>query len=226
MSVRGVLREAWHFYVELFWRGLLVTAVVFLVLDLVGSAVQAPATSKPAVLLSGVFVGLLTGFGDLVVEGALAEDSREVHEGRPPLAHRELAGRTGSRLAIFLLASLIYAACVSFGLLLLVVPGLIVATRWSVIVPVIVFEDRGIRDGFMRSNRLVKGNGWRVFWVIALIVVVSGILETLVNNLLFWMPELYADWLGGYVVSLISAPYVAHALAVVYYQLVDLERSR
>ncbi len=225
MSVRGVLKEAWHLYVGLFWRGLLVAAAIFLVLDLVGAAASAPASSKLAVLLAAVFVSLLTGFGDLVVEGALAEDSRELDEGRPPLPLKDLAGRMGSRLGIFVFASLVYAACVNFGLLLLVVPGLIIATRWSLIVPVIVFEDRGICDGFARSNRLVKGNGWRVFWVIAIVFVLSGILESLVRYLLFWIPEFYADWVGGYIASLIAAPYVAHSLAVVYYRLVDLDRS-
>ena len=223
MSVLGVLAEAWRLYRALFWRSLLITAAVFLVLDGVGAAAESAADAQWTLTLAGIFISVLTGFGDLVVEGALAEDGRDVHEGRELPSLRRLTGRMAPRIGLLLVASLVYAAGTNLGLLLLVVPGLIVATRWSLIVPVIVLEERGIREGFRRSSGLVKGHGWRVFSIVAIVFIASGIIEALLHELFFWIPEYYADLVGGYLASLIAAPYVAHALAVLYYRLAELE---
>jgi hypothetical protein len=223
VSVLGVLAEAWRLYRALFWRSLLITAAVFLVLDGVGAAAESAADAQWTLTLAGIFISVLTGFGDLVVEGALAEDQRDIDEGREPPPLGRLARRMAPRIGLLLVASLVYAAVTNLGLLLLVVPGLIVATRWSLIVPVIVLEDRGIRDGFRRSSRLVKGQSFRVFAVVAIVFVGSGLIEALLHELFFWLPEYYANLVGGYLASLLAAPYVAHALAVMYYRLVELE---
>jgi hypothetical protein len=223
VSVLGVLAEALRLYRALFWRSLLITAAVFLVLDGVGAAAESAADAQWTLTVAGIFISVLTGFGDLVVEGALAEDVREADEGREPPSLGRLTRRMAPRIGLLLAASLVYAAATNLGLLLLVVPGLIVATRWSLIVPVIVLEDRGIRDGFRRSSRLVKGQSFRVFAVVAIVFVGSGLIEALLHELFFWIPEYYADLTGGYLASLLAAPYVAHALAVMYYRLVELE---
>ena len=49
------------------------------------------------------------------------------------------------------------------GLLFLVVPGLILFTRWFLAFQVGALEDCGWRDALARSNDLVRGNSWSVF---------------------------------------------------------------
>ena len=63
------------------------------------------------------------------------------------------------------------------GLLLLLVPGLILLTIWSVIAPVIVVEHSGVIDAFGRSRALVKGNGWQVFGVILVVFLITAIVS-------------------------------------------------
>jgi hypothetical protein len=226
LTVRGILREAWRLYVLLFWRSLLIAAAIFALLVIPAAVLDAQPDTTWTVFFASLLVTLFTSYGDLLVEGVLAEDVRDVHEGRPMPSMRELARRMRPRLFTLAVATLVYSVCITVGIVLLVVPGLIVLIRWSVIVPVIVIEGRGMRESFRRSNRIVKGKSWTVFGVLAIVFVASGLLETLFDNLLFWLPELYASWLGHFLVSVLTAPYVAHALAAIYYGLVDLEERR
>jgi hypothetical protein len=57
------------------------------------------------------------------------------------------------------------------GLALLVVPGLVLLTIWSVADPVVVLERPAGLEALGRSRELVRGNGWRVFVVILMLVV-------------------------------------------------------
>jgi hypothetical protein len=139
---------------------------------------------------------------------------------------RSLARQTRPYLFSLLGATLIYSVCIAVGLLLLVVPGLLVLVRWSVIVPVIVIERRGMRDSFRRSNELVRGHSWTVLWTLLIIFAVSGLLETGFDNLLYPLPEFFASWLGHLFVSALTAPFAAHTLAVIYYRVVDSRHPR
>jgi Membrane domain of glycerophosphoryl diester phosphodiesterase len=123
-------------------------------------------------------------------------------------------------------ATLIYSVAIALGLFLLVIPGLIVLVRWSVIVPVIVIEGRNVPESFRRSNELVRGHSWTVLWTLLIILLISAFVQTGFDNLLYALPEFVASWLGHFFVSVITAPYVAHALAVIYFRLVDSERVR
>ena len=58
------------------------------------------------------------------------------------------------------------------GFMLLIVPGLILLTIWSVAAPVIVLSAR--RWALRRSRELVRGNGWPVFGVILILLVLVG----------------------------------------------------
>ena len=72
------------------------------------------------------------------------------------------------------------------GLVLIVVPGLILLTLWSVAAPVVVLERPGGLRALGRSRELVRGNGWNVFGVILvtviLVVVLSGVIEAIAGG--------------------------------------------
>ncbi len=53
----------------------------------------------------------------------------------------------------------------AFGLLLLIVPGVILFLRWSVAVPVLVQERLGVFGAMARSSDLTKGSRWALFWL-------------------------------------------------------------
>ncbi len=62
---------------------------------------------------------------------------------------------------------------IGVGLVLLIVPGLIFMSMWSLAVPVAVLEDRRITDSMSRSSDLTKGDRWRFFFILFLFLVIT-----------------------------------------------------
>ena len=65
------------------------------------------------------------------------------------------------------------AVAIIVGILLLVVPGLILLVVWSVAIPALVGEHRGIPSALRRSRDLTKGVRWQIFGLILFIIVFS-----------------------------------------------------
>jgi hypothetical protein len=67
------------------------------------------------------------------------------------------------------------------GFILLVVPGLILLTMWSVAIPVCVLEKHRIIDSLNRSATLTKGYRWQVFALVIIAILMSGIITNFVG---------------------------------------------
>jgi hypothetical protein len=72
------------------------------------------------------------------------------------------------------LLGIINAFCVDFASLLLLIPGLILATMWAVAAPAMVVERLGPIAAFNRSEALTRGARWHVFGAY-LILAVAGV---------------------------------------------------
>ena len=223
MQPREVLGEAWALY-KAHWRHFLPLALlVFVVLSLVSLLLS---------LVLGWFGALLATVVGLVgvfwLQGALCEAVADVRDGRADLSISETLQKVRPRLAPLLGAGLLAGLGVAVGLLLLIVPGLVLLTWWSVIIPVIVLERVAAMESFGRSRELVRGHGWNVFGVIVLTVLilllVAILLAIILAILLAWLP----DEVRGYVQTLVSnsltAPFLALAWTLMYFRLRDLER--
>jgi hypothetical protein len=86
------------------------------------------------------------------VNGALV--ATIARRGRSPL---EPYGRTADRLHALVASSFVAGIAVVLALLALIVPGLILAARWSAAVPLIVLDRTGPIGALESSNRLVRG---------------------------------------------------------------------
>jgi Membrane domain of glycerophosphoryl diester phosphodiesterase len=122
--------------------------------------------------------------------------------------------RAGALLGV----SLLTGVGVALGLFLLVLPGLILFTRWSLAVPAVMLEGRTPRDAMRRSAELVKGHRWQVFTVF--LTVTAGALGAS-----FLLERILAGPLGLWAALTLAAtlttPFAAHALNVVYYRIVN-----
>ncbi len=67
--------------------------------------------------------------------------------------------RLGAALGVAILAGL----GIAFGMVLLIVPGLILATMWAVAIPIAVVEKMGVTASLSRSAALTRERRWRVF---------------------------------------------------------------
>lgn len=107
---------------------------------------------------------------------------------------------------------------VYIGFILIVVPGLFLATVWSVAAPVVVLERPGGLRALGRSRDLVRGNGWKVFGVVFVMVFLVGLLASGV--------DLAADSVGTglglairVIMGIFTAPLAALVAAVLYFDL-------
>jgi uncharacterized membrane protein len=85
--------------------------------------------------------------------------------------------RFGAAFGYNLLSNL----AIGFGLLLLIVPGLILYTRWAVGLPALLREDLSVSEAMGRSSSLTEGNRWRILGL----------------GLLIWVPFLLVMMMAG-----------------------------
>ena len=220
MQPGEVLGEAWQLY-KAHWRHFIPLALaVFLLVSLVSLLL--------AVVLGwfGALLGTLVGIvGIFWLQGALVEAVADVRDGRADLSIGETLRRVQPRVGTLIGAGLLAALGIFVGFLLLVVPGLVLLTWWSLIVPVVVLERRAIMESFGRSRALVRGNGWNVFGLIVLsiLILILIVVSILISLLLFWLPDAVRGYAQNVISNTVTAPFVALAWTLMYYRLVARE---
>ncbi len=149
MSVGSVLSAAWELLRWGWRRWLVVSLVASAAFE---SAYRAVGGTWEWVLLFLAFPAL-TG----LVAALIAADVKHREESRWGRVSRAV-GRLLPIAAVVAIVSVVAAIGFGVGLLFLIVPGLILLARWSVVIPVLVWEGSGFWDAFRRSNRLVRGH--------------------------------------------------------------------
>lgn len=212
LEIKGVLKDTWRLYRTLFLRSFLTGFVVFAAL---GIFQQSP------------YLAALIGFvGTTLVQGALVEVVDDEHRGHAPRGMKALYRSSGSRLGPLLAVSILMGIGVGIGLVLLIVPGILLAIRWAVATPVVMLEGLGARAAMRRSQELVAGHRRDVFRVLANIWVRTGLAWIACSLLIGAVasgtshPAL-TFWFGGVLAAAFVTPYAAHALNVVYYRLTE-----
>jgi hypothetical protein len=211
---QGVLSEAWDVY-KRHWRHLLSIAfVVYAGVALVNLVLVASLTWFGAIL--GAIVGLI---GLFWVQGALVKAVDDIRDGRADLSLAETFQRVQPQLGSIAVAGILAALGIIFGLILLIVPGLIFLTWWILIIPVIVLEERRAGEAFSRSRELVRGHGWGVFGLIVLTILLVIAFNIVLGIVL--LPV--ADWLRSFLSSVVTGtlvtPFVAVAWTLLYFRL-------
>ncbi len=174
----------------------------------------------------GALLGSLIGIVGLFwLQGALVEAVADIRDGRADMTMGETFSRVQPHLGRLIGAGLLAGIAISVGLLLLIAPGLYLLTIWSVIVPVIVLESRPVMDSFGRSRELVSGNGWNVFFVILLGFLILLAASIVISLATFWLTGALGAFVRNVISYTITAPFVALALTVMYYRLLELKQA-
>jgi len=212
LDVGGVIRRVFDTYVEQAPVLLPASAVVFVITGIVSALLiaAAPGLALLALLLSLVATTLFTG---MVVE--LVAD---IQDGRRDHTPGQLLRTATPVLVPLILVGIVAGIGIVIGFLLIIVPGLILITIWSVAAPVVVLEQPGVFAALGRSRELVRGNGWQVFGVIFvlffLVLFVSSGIEIAADA-----AGTAAGLIARVVVGVLSAPLSALAAAVLYFEL-------
>jgi uncharacterized membrane protein YesL len=212
LAVMAVLRDTARLYRDLFGRTVLTGLIVFGVV-----AALETVASAPVIFLSVI--------GTALVQGALVEAVAAEHESRAQGTILDLYRSAWTRIWRLLGVSLLTGLGVGLGILLLVVPGLILFTRWSLAVPVVMLEGLKPRAAMRRSRELVAGHGWAVFRILLNVTIMAALgslaIELLLVKLFGSTHATMGLWVSASVASAITLPYGAHAMSVVYYRLTE-----
>jgi uncharacterized membrane protein len=117
------------------------------------------------------------------------------------------------------IAGLLAALGIALGLALLIVPGLVLLTWWVLIVPTIMLEGRSVTGAFGRSRALVRGNGWSMFRLIVLTLLVLLGVSVALDLVLAPLDDALQGYVSDVASNTLTAPFVALAFTLAYYRL-------
>ena len=203
----SVIGRAWAIYKTQFGTLIIAAAIVGLI-------------NLVATLLLGPFAGVISLIVSLFFVGAVVHLVRDLEDGRRDEELSSLFAGVGPVFWQLLAVAILAGIGIAIGLVLLIIPGLILITIWSVVVPVVVLEKPGVFAAFGRSRELVRGHGWPVFgtlvvtWLITIgVAIVGGIIVAALGG---------ADIIQAIVNWLLSAallPITALVISVLYFRL-------
>jgi hypothetical protein len=210
----GVLSEAWDLYKRHAAHFLLISFAIFLVV----AAVSA--------LLSAVFGGfgsflaeILTVFGMFLLQAALVKAVQDVRDGRADLSVRDTVSAVIPVLGAVALASILASIAITIGFFLIIVPGLVLVTFLSLIVPCIVIGQTGALPSFSKSWRTVSGYGWHVFGTYVVLFLVLIVAEIVLSLILLALPDALRSFISSVVSGTLVAPFIAAVVTLMYYRL-------
>src|SRR5208283_24193 len=158
--------------------------MVVLAFQLVGLVFQSSAPKLPNILLTlawSVGAGILTLIVSAISQAATVIAVSNLQLGRPATVTDSFSRVKGHVLGVVGI-SLLVSMAAGFGLLAIVVPGVILLIIWSLAVPVKILENKGVFDSMSRSMELTKGDWGRIF-VIGLLILA---LKFGISSLLQW----------------------------------------
>jgi SNF family Na+-dependent transporter len=211
VGVRPVLVAAFSTYRRRFWLIAGAALVVFgisagidVLFDVAGDLVDDyPGLLAPLLVIAGVAT-----FGTTFFAGLLDRIVGEEERGHPRRSLREVVRTLPYWRLIG--ADVLLSLGAVVALLLLVVPGLIFYTFFSLVGPAVVMEDRGIFDGFRRSVRLVRGHFWLTLLLVTLPILVE---EDVVHGIVALVGD--ASPLLVFVVNALAGAAVGSVVALV-----------
>jgi hypothetical protein len=208
----SVISRTFNIYVDQASVLLPAAAVVFVIEGILSAVLIA---ASPALVFVSFILSLIAS---TLFTGMVVELVADVQDGRRDASTGDLLRAAMPVLGQLILVGIIAGIGIAIGFVLIIVPGLILLTIWSVAAPVVVLERPGALRALGRSRELVRGNGWQVFGVIVVLVILVGVVAAIV------------DAIGGaagtgvgivvrVIVGVLTAPLPALAEAVLYFEL-------
>ena len=187
--------------------------IVFIVVGIIAGILLA---------VGGIVLALLAAIirlaGEALYVGFVVKLVEDVRDGRRDQTMGDLFSAAAPSIMSLIAFGILFGIGVGIGFVLIIIPGLILITMWSVGAPAIVAEGVGPIQAFGRSWRLVRGNGWSVFGALLLILIivilvgfVLGAIATPIGN--------GAIVVASIISGALTAPIFALAVTVIFYDL-------
>jgi hypothetical protein len=212
ISVGNVINETFSIYGQHFLPLIGSAIVVFVVVGIISGLLQTGGW------VLGVIAAIVGLAGRALYVGFVVKLVEDVRDGRRDQTIGDLFSAAAPSILPLIAFGILFGIGVAIGLVLIIVPGLILLTIWSVGAPAIVAEGAGPIEAFGRSWSLVKGNAWSVFGsllVVLLIVIAIGVVLAVIANPIGDGALVVANIISG----AITAPIFALAVTVMFFDL-------
>lgn len=210
----GVLGEAWDLYRRHAARFLPISFVIYLAVAVAAAILQAAQGAF------GAFLGeILSVFGMFLLQAALVKAVQDVRDGRADLTIRRTVEAVMPVVAGVALASILASIAIGIGFLLLIVPGLILVTFLSLIVPCIVVGRVPPLSSFGASWRTVSGYGWHVFGTYVVTFLLLILANVVLSVLLLALPGAARGFASEVIAGTLVAPFIACVVTLMYFRL-------
>jgi hypothetical protein len=243
MTLGELLDRTFHLYRRHFvvFVGIMaLPQLLMLALQLAQPQAGPPAGTLAETLaqLGQLFLWLIGTFAVAIVVGSAAQGATvvavsELHLGRPT-GIRQAYGVIWHRLPLLCGLAVLFGLAVGVGLLLFIIPGVLVALAWALLVPVTVIEKTGIGETTTRSSFLTRGYRGRIFVTFALYIVLSMVIAGIWQIPIFvatiaairaGTPGELPTWarllgpIGGFITQSLAGPLLTIAMSLIYYDL-------
>ena len=207
----GVLSEAWALYKRHASHFLLISFAIYLVIAIVTALLSLALGSFGAVI-----GGLLSLFGTFLLQAALVKAVQDARDGRGDLDLRASVDAALPFVWSVAIASIFASIAITVGFALIIVPGLILLTFLSLIVPWIVVGGATAYESFGKSWATVRGYAWHVFgtYVVVFLILIVG--EFVLGIILLALPDAARTFISDVVVGTLVAPFLAAVVTLVY----------
>jgi hypothetical protein len=213
ISVGDVINETFSIYGQHFLPLIGSAIMVFVVVGIIAGILQAAGGLILVLLASAVRLA-----GQALYVGFVVKLVEDVRDGRRDQTIGDLFSAAAPSILPLVGFGILFGIGVAIGLILIIVPGLILLTFWSVGAPAIVAEGVGPIEAFGRSWNLVRRNAWSVFGtiVVVLLIVIAisfvlGVIGAALGN--------GAILIAAIISGAISAPIFALAVSVMFFDL-------
>jgi hypothetical protein len=207
----GVLSEAWALYKRHASHFLLISFAIYLVIAVVTALLSLALGSFGAVV-----GGLLSLFGTFLLQAALVKAVQDARDGRIDLDLRATINAALPFVGAVAIAGILASIAIGIGFVLIIIPGLILLTFLSLIVPEIVIGGATAFESFGRSWRTVRGYAWHVFGTYVLVFIIMIVAEFILGLILLALPNVARTFISDIVVGTLVAPWLAAVVTLVY----------
>jgi hypothetical protein len=209
----GVLGEAWNYYRRFATHFLIIAFAIYL-----GAAIVVLLLSLAGAIGSflGVIINLIAAF---LVQAALVKAVQDVRDGQVDLNLGDTVRAALPFLGAVAIASILAGIGIAIGFVLIIVPGLVLLTFWSLIVPCIIIGGEGALGSFGKSWRTVRGYAWHVFGTYVLVFLILIVFDIVLGLILLALPLLARNFISSIVSGTVVAPFLALVVTLVYYRL-------
>jgi hypothetical protein len=210
----GVLSEAWALYRRHAAHFILISFAIFLAISVI------TALLSWALGTVGALIGLIFSmFGTFLLQAALVKAVQDVRDGRVDLDLGQTVSAALPFIGSVAVASILASIGIGIGFVLIIVPGLILLTFWSLIVPEIVIGGAGALESFGRSWRTVRNYAWNVFgtYILVFLILIAG--EIVLSLILSSLSYGWRSFISSLVSDTLVAPFIAAVITLIYYRL-------